>query len=344
MALLTSALNTSVVKTLSFNSNRQLGDEFVLRFIPHLRTPHLHELHLSAMALTPSSVPLLAEFLTTDMTESSLNHVPGPCTGLPTTITRVRDLRLNGNALTLPCVRRIVTVLEQTNFSLLHLELFGNHLNFNMTNPPASPVTPESSSSNGSPTGGEKAEEPLLNWQAYNRALIQVFARNRMLTSSTKSAAINLLTPARCLLLPPSPARRNEKEFEGLRRDNNHTRSTFPWRLLPVELQLYILSLISPNLSPQQHIKIWNYASDRSTLPPLYSLPSSRPVDTLSSSLLSLHVDHKLPITTTISLSFPASTASGAVMTRTVPKTVPEWLLLVGCDRFEWYPGWKLGA
>jgi len=236
----TSAINNSRLKALSLNSNAHLGDTFLFRFLSDLCTPHLHELHLSAMNLTSVSTPHLVAFLSSD-----------PPTGkhrlLPTTSgdndpittprrTRLRDLRLNGNHFTLSCATSLVSALETANFSLRHVEMYAN--DFQESGPSSSP-----------PVG--KSWEDLKIW------LAGIYSRNHRLTERTKISALRLLSPARCLLLQPLEEEEEERS----------TSSSSSWRALPMELRLHILFFVSPTLSPSQHIRIWKYASDRGTLP-----------------------------------------------------------------------------
>lgn len=277
----TAAINNSHLHTLSLTSNPQLSDTFVFRFLPNLAAPRLRSLHLSAMGLTPVSTPYIVKFLSVD----GPSPPPGPKLPLLPTAprkptTRLDDLRLNGNAFTLPCVQSVFGALQKKNFCMQHLEMYGNSFD-----PFAGPPTPAEEALEG---------ESPLSWQDYKTQMSLLFIRNRVLTTRAASSALHLLGPARALLLSPSAAAPSNPFA--------------PWRTLPIELQLHILSLVHTGLSPQQRIRIWEYASERATLPPVMrSLPSL----------------------------WGASTTL-----RPREERRGDWLEQVGCDRFEWYDGW----
>ncbi|KAG8873861.1 hypothetical protein FRB97_006382 [Tulasnella sp. 331] len=150
----TSAINSSRLKVLSLTSNPHLGDTFLFRFLPNICTPYLQELHLSAMGLTTISTPHVVAFLSTDLPASSSSSLSSSTSSSPPTTeekpqllsllevdkpqptTRLRDLRLNGNSLTLPCAEKIVQALEHANFSVRHLEMYANRFNVGFWDPP----------------------------------------------------------------------------------------------------------------------------------------------------------------------------------------------------------------
>ncbi|KAG9032709.1 hypothetical protein FS837_002652, partial [Tulasnella sp. UAMH 9824] len=286
---LTSALSNSVLEVLSLNNNPQLSDTFLFRFLPNLSAPRLRELHLSAVGLTPISTPYIINFLANNGPE----HVT-PVTGYQLSLgqkftkiasRRLTDLRLNGNALTLPCAQAIVHVLKTSNFSIRHFEMFANDFPV-----PASHPLMDSNPSTPPPLDSDDTSE--MTWPELKAHMSAVFTRNHILTSLASSSALQLLGPSRTLLLPPL-----------------HPNTESPWRLLPTEIQLQVLSKLGPGLSPQQLIRVWSFASDRATLPDLYQ---------------------PLP-----------SLFDQTNVRKTREQLREEWLSAVGCDRFEWYASWE---
>ncbi|KAG8947857.1 hypothetical protein FRC04_010215 [Tulasnella sp. 424] len=288
---LTSALNHSVLEVLSLNNNPQLSDTFLFRFLPNLSAPHLRELHLSAVGLTPISTPYIVNFLANNGPE----HVT-PVTGYQMSLgrkftkiasRRLSDLRLNGNTLTLSCAQAVVQVLKTSNFSIHHFEMFANNFSADIParHPLAGTIPPKSAAS----SSGEISE---MAWPDLKAQMSAIFTRNRVLTSMATISALHLLSPSRTLLLPTL-----------------NPKNKSPWCLLPTEIQLQVLSVLGLGLSPQQLIRIWTYASDRTTLPDLY-----QPLPSL------------FDRTTTV---------------KTRDQLREEWLCAVGCDRFEWYAGWE---
>ncbi|KAG8908149.1 hypothetical protein FRC01_007492, partial [Tulasnella sp. 417] len=280
---LTSALSNSVLEVLSLNNNPQLSDTFLFRFLPNLSAPRLRELHLSAVGLTPISTPYIINFLANNGPEH-VTPVAGYQLSLGQKFTkiasrRLSDLRLNGNALTLPCAQAIVHVLKTSNFSIRHFEMFANNfpVGFPASHPDSNPSTPPALES------GDISE---MAWPELKAHMSAIFTRNHILTSMASTSALQLLGPSRTLLLPPS-----------------HHDTESPWRSLPTEIQLQILSTLGLGLSPQQLIRVWSYATDRATLPDLQQpLPS----------LFDRTATHK-----------------------TREQLRDDWLSAVGCDRFE---------
>lgn len=219
------------------------------------------------MGLTNISTPYLISFLSTD-------HIP-ETTKPRKNETRLVDLRLNGNDLTLRCVNAVVEVIQRHNFSLRHLELHANKLE-------------------DLPVGDDSPEEPILTpWSQLQQQLTLVYGRNHLLSQLAETSARRLLPPARALLLRDESAGFNS-----------------PWRRLPAELQHYILSLMYNGLSPSQYIRIWAFASNKTTLPPPRHY-----------SLFSLF--------------------QAAISIKAKEDCLSEYLRDVGCDRFEWHVGWE---
>lgn len=99
------------------------------------------------------------------------------------------------------------------------------------------------------------------------RALHRVLMRNSYWKRQTEKEALILLRYSRPLLMrrksSPIPASPSRPTSPPLRTAT----SLFPFYALPIELKLYILGLLAPSLSPAQRMRIYNYASDPSTLP-----------------------------------------------------------------------------
>ena len=115
-----------------------------------------------------------------------------------------------------------------------------------------------------------------------------------MLRKKTGEEAVKLLSIARPLLLRSNGYKGKEKErdesmycpsfldddivnerisaagarklIEYIKRPND---GAFPWLSLPMELKLQILTLLAPSLSSAQLARVFNYAADPKTLPPL---------------------------------------------------------------------------
>jgi hypothetical protein len=166
----------------------------------------------------------------------------------------LRWLKLNGNSLGSSSLRRLVDMLEQYNFNLSMLEVYSN--------------TTE--------------EETTFKWGefvAIMRQLNKISARNKHLQIETENEAFMLLRCARAVLLrssrsPSDSSETNLPQVTPVASSSlmNQSKSSFKFANLPTELQLHILSFATPYISVSQRLKIFRYASDRSTLPPL--LPS----------------------------------------------------------------------
>lgn len=101
------------------------------------------------------------------------------------------------------------------------------------------------------------------------RALRGVLMRNNYWKRQTEKEALALLRYSRPLLMrrksspiTVSPSRQTSPPLRT-------ATSLFPFYALPNELKLCILGLLAPSLSSAQRMRIYNYASDSSTLPSL---------------------------------------------------------------------------
>lgn len=203
--------------------------------------------HLSTLQL--SSNPISAEFLSAFLSSVNSPHLSKlylSTTGLtsasiPALVKWLGDpqrchlttFKCNGNQLGFLGVQSIVRTIEMNNFCLTTCEIFSNQVN-------------EEDDDDGS-------DASFTRWLTNDTLLKMILHRNTTLTNGVQIDAVNLLKYARPALL--------------------HSKIEVDIRTLPVELTLYTLSFIAPVfLSPSQRIRIFDYASDRSTLPPL--LPS----------------------------------------------------------------------
>ncbi|EMD35652.1 hypothetical protein CERSUDRAFT_106938 [Gelatoporia subvermispora B] len=272
----TDALNSSQLELLTLTGNAGLSDSFAAHFFPNLQTPHLQEVHLSVLGLTPASAPYIVDYI-------SSQHC------------RLHTLKINGNKLGLRGVRSIVRAVHRHNFTLLKLEMYANSLSDNIT--PGSSETPASEE--------EEGAVPAI-WQDSERELKKVLLRNEHLKKATERDALTLLRYSRAVLLrprsltaTPSSAAVPCSEFCACARAHNDSLSPtsslfssigaplalpelqpsappFPFTRLPTELQLHILSFLAPILSSAQRIRIYTYASTPTTLPSLLPCLTSR--------------------------------------------------------------------
>lgn len=99
------------------------------------------------------------------------------------------------------------------------------------------------------------------------RALHRVLMRNNYWKRQTEKEALVLLSHSRPLLMrsktSPVTASPSRPSSPPLRTAT----SLFPFYALPNELKLHILGLLAPSLSSAQRMRVYNYASDPSTLP-----------------------------------------------------------------------------
>jgi hypothetical protein len=117
-------------------------------------------------------------------------------------------------------------------------------------------------------------ETHLDEWQSHETMLQRVLWRNKLLMDATKREAIDLLRYSRAMLLHGKKC--EESPTSTLCWPHGTNSKVFPFQNLPTEIQLSILSLLAPALSPTQRIRIFAYASTLDTLPRLApSLPSA---------------------------------------------------------------------
>ncbi|KAL1746013.1 hypothetical protein HDZ31DRAFT_62576 [Schizophyllum fasciatum] len=247
---LANAVNSSSLEILSLASNRGLGDEFVAAFLPLLNCPSLDELYLSAMDLSPVSLPFITDYLASNRTQ-------------------LQTFKCNGNLLGTRAVREIIRTLDRSNYHLLALELYSNNL---------AGGEDDWEEPNGS------ADAARGTWQMCETLLRRVLLRNAHLKRETEHDALRLLYYSRAVLLRSGrkPRERNGRcaACNCYTPGERGSRSPSPIHVevmapdgqprvpsLPVELAYYILSFFAPTLSPAQQARIFNYAARPETLP-----------------------------------------------------------------------------
>ena len=232
-------------------------------------------LHLSKTGLTRAAVPHLVEYLSSPRSR----HLAG--------------LKLSGNNLSARGAARIVRSMQQANFNLTSMEMYGIR-----TLQGGQEDSGEGSSGDGS---------VILHGETTRFAIAMrwVLSRNELLQNDTRAAALQLLQYSRVLLLKP------ERTSEDKAR-----RLPFHIHSLPMELQLQILSLTVDTLSTNQRIRIFRFASDLTTLPPL--LPD-----------LLRRESEEVPELDLLEKSSAPVTLSPRDANRA------QWLQTVGCDIYE---------
>lgn len=258
------ALNRSHLEILSLTTNRLLADSFAETFLPSLNTPHLREVHLSAIGISSATLPHILDYL------SSSERC------------RLHTFKCNGNLLGSRAVRTIIRTIEQRNYRLSTVELYSNQL--------ADEGEPSNASDVSLP-GTESDDDGPSNWKDSDRILRRILARNSYLKRQTEQQALELLKYARTFLLHTTLGQETGTSSKTPRccdtcscipsNDEVQHRdiqmgSNSPFLKLPIELQLYLLSFLAPGLSSAQRVRIYRYASSPFTLPPLLPcLPSS---------------------------------------------------------------------
>ncbi|KAI6040846.1 hypothetical protein EDC04DRAFT_2566484 [Pisolithus marmoratus] len=260
LSCLANALNNSRLHLLSLTGNSGLGDAFVARFLPLLRSRSLQELHINTIGLTPRSAPAIATWITGGSTH-------GVC--------HLQTLKCSGNSLGVRGVSKILRAIERGNWALTKVEVYANQL---PDTPPPSPPPLSPPSTSPSSSGQLSLARSLVAsesddaWNDCNRALHRLIMRNQYWKRRVEKEALDLLKYARPLLMrsksSTSPSASSPPSHPSPSPPPTPTMG-FPFFALPNELKLYILSLFAPTLSPTQRVHIYNYASDPATLPSL---------------------------------------------------------------------------
>ncbi|KAG9125100.1 oligomeric, coiled-coil, peripheral membrane protein [Ceratobasidium sp. 392] len=155
------ALNHSKVQTLVLTNNEMLSDNFLIRFLGELNTPHLRNLQLSRLGLTQVSIPALSRFL-----------LSPACYGL-------RSLHLNANSLSYNGLNKLVSSLRTGNTTLYELEVYAN----------------------SAPEPGDDAVDETSVRDTTLQALGLMLARNMVYLKRVEHDARALLVIARTVLL-----------------------------------------------------------------------------------------------------------------------------------------------
>ena len=155
---------------------------------------------------------------------------------------RLATLKLSGNSINTSGAAKVVRSIMQANFNITVLEMYGVR---------------------ALQGGQDDSSEGSTSSDVFQEDLRYALTRNEVFQRRTHAAAFRLLLYSRALLL--KPRRKNEGETN---RPQSHLQS------LPMELQLHILSLTVDALSASQRIRIFQFASDPTTLPAI--LPDLR--------------------------------------------------------------------
>jgi hypothetical protein len=199
------------------------------------------------MAITPASIVHIISYITSSR-----------C--------RLHTFKANGNSIGSKGVRRLVKAIEKGNHGLLNVEMYSNQLGSGESVNEGDVVEDVSEDK-------DTNETHLDEWQSHETMLQRVLWRNKLLVEATEREATDLLRYSRAMLLH---GKKCESPTSTLRRPHGTNSKVSPFQNLPTEIQLSILSLLAPVLSPAQRIRIFAYASTMDTLPRLApSLPSA---------------------------------------------------------------------
>ncbi|KIY47899.1 hypothetical protein FISHEDRAFT_65932 [Fistulina hepatica ATCC 64428] len=228
--ILARAVNRSHLQILSLTMNPGLGDPFLSAFLADLDSPFLRELHLSAMNLSSACLPAISTFISSDRCH-------------------LQTLKCNGNYLGLRVVRSIVQTVERHNFSLLTVEMHSNQLAGSATD----------------------AEDGQGTWTDAERLLRSVLLRNDFLQRQVQHDALRLLYYSRSLLCASKRTRSSSASDTPCDACSSSSSSSAPTSPppLPLEILQHILSYFAPTLSTAQRLRVFRFATDPSTLPPL---------------------------------------------------------------------------
>ena len=175
-------------------------------------------------------------------------------------------LKCSGNNLGVSGAWQIVRAIEKGNWVLSKVEMYANQL----TDPQLQHTAGQSSSTEY-PMRDQPSPETEEAWKDCGRSLHRVIMRNHYWRRQTQKEACNLLRYARPLLLCSKSFSTSSASSTRGPNANPPPPSTilFPFFALPNELKLHILSLFAPSLSSAQRIRVFKYASNPKTLPPL---------------------------------------------------------------------------
>ncbi|KAH7886927.1 hypothetical protein F5I97DRAFT_1072739 [Phlebopus sp. FC_14] len=256
LSCLASAINSSQLRMLSLTGNSRLGDAFAERFFPLLHSRALQELHINTIGMTVRSTGDLCAWITGCVTQNG----GGMC--------RLQTLKCCGNSLGMKGVWEVIQAIERGNWCLTKVEMYANQL--------ADPVAPQQPdvglSTQQSPAiASSNIPETEEAWKDCERGLHRVLMRNVYWKRQAEKEALKLLKYSRPLLIRSKSASKSPTSPQS---PSPAATTRFPFYSLPNELKLHILALLAPSLSSAQRTRIYNYASDPCTLPPL--MPSLR--------------------------------------------------------------------
>lgn len=248
-------LNSTNLTTLSLNQNH-LDEKSLIKLFDNIDSPHLSELHLSTCGISGKLAEQIAKYL------GSLRS-----RGLDT-------LELNGNQLGAQGVRKIVDVVESSNYTVKQIGLFANDLGGIEEDPEAGTINAGNGANEPVPPRDERTEEEkrrdesILSYQIHQR-LPPILERNRRLTRRIRQAALKCLYPAR-LILTARP-RNDHETAQRVIQDigERSTPDTFRLLDLPPEVIYHIVRHMSDDpfaFSAAQFARLRKYAEDRSTL------------------------------------------------------------------------------
>jgi len=288
----------SQLKGLWLPGNHFSGDaNVVASFVDALNISRLELLALSntrpdfvSSLFQQLDAPFLRE-LHCSMCDLQRVHAPALASYITSPRCRLNAFKANANSIGLRAVCDLVVGIERANFSLVSLDLYMNG------------------------SAEDDTPEDILAKEDTFKLLKTLLTRNALLKSATETEALALLHSSRSLLLSSWKSRDTHSSSD--------PRLTFGD--LPTEIQLHILSFLAPTLSPQQRIRIYNYASDPATLPEL--LP------TLGQPCLPDPMNLQFASAQGCSDGTCMGSTSSVWCSRGEERSA--WLAFVGCDRYE---------
>ena len=223
-------------------------------------------------------------------------------------------------------VRSIARAVEEKNYSLSAIEFHANRLTGDGLMEHQSEG--EDDEGDSGQTASNATEEALMG--AVLQKITRIAIRNSTFKRETEYQALKLLRYSRTLLLHKSLEGHNETSSASMA-----NLQAFRFADLPIELQLLILSRLAPSLSPRQRSRVFHYAADPTTLPPLLPkltsscLPDPGVMGFGTGKVWALNGEQSHQCGTgqcmgarnTVSCSIEASRS--------------QWLSLMGCNRYD---------
>ncbi|KAG2154251.1 uncharacterized protein EDB93DRAFT_191166 [Suillus bovinus] len=241
LAWFATTINRSQLEFLSLTGNHKLGDAIVETFLRHLRAPRLRELHINAMGLSARCASGLAQWISSGHTDGAYS---------------LNTLKCSGNNLGIKGVWEVVHAIETGNWSLMNVEMYANDLASTEIQNDNSPIQ----QSDRLPSSDTE-----MSWKDAERALHRVLhRRNAYWKRQVEMEALSLLKYSRLILRSKAPLSSADQHPT-----SGSASESFPFYNLPMELRLCILAVLAPSLSCAQRTRIYEYAADSSTLPPL---------------------------------------------------------------------------